>query len=117
MAYRFVFFAEEQNLRARKCCDLSSSKSGFVFTVSLLRTTVNIWKYLVAMSQLTPEELLTQLKLFTSKPPESISTDPDLRKKLFYAAQDFMLCCEDNPNPVPRVALTNVELLSRSDAA
>lgn len=63
------------------------------------------------MSQLTPTELLFQLKSFTSHPPPSISENPELRNQLYYAAQEAMVSFEDNPDPISRVAVAQVYLL------
>ena len=63
------------------------------------------------MSQLTPTELLFQLKSFTSHPPPSISESPELRNQLYYAAQEAMVSFEDNPDPISRVAVAQVYLL------
>ncbi|KAK0515098.1 hypothetical protein JMJ35_002477 [Cladonia borealis] len=57
------------------------------------------------ISQLTPTELLFQLKSFTSHPLPSISEDPGLRNQLYYAAQAAMVSFEDNPDPISRVAV------------
>ena len=62
------------------------------------------------MSQLTPTELLFQLKSFTSHPPPSISEDPELRNQLYNAAQAAMVSFEDNPEPISRVAVAQVLL-------
>lgn len=60
------------------------------------------------MSQLTPIELLFQLKLFTSNPSLSLSENPELRNKLYYAAQEAMVSFEDNPDPISHVAVAQV---------
>ena len=60
------------------------------------------------MSQLTPTELLFQLKSFASQPPPSLSENPELRNQLYHAAQQAMMTFEDNPDPVPRVAVAQV---------
>ena len=60
------------------------------------------------MSQLTPTELLFQLKSFASDPPPSISEDPELRNQLYYAAQEAMVSFEDSPDPISRVAVAQV---------
>ena len=57
------------------------------------------------MSQLTPTELLFQLKSFTSHSPPSISEDPELSNQLYHAAQAAMVSFEDNPDPISRVAV------------
>ena len=62
------------------------------------------------MSQLTPTELLFQLKSFTSHPPPSISEDSELRNQLYYAAQAAMVSFEENPDPISRVAVAQVRL-------
>ena len=63
------------------------------------------------MSQLTPTELLFQLKSFTSHPPPLISENLELRNQLYYAAQEAMVSFEDNPDPISRVAVAQVYLL------
>ena len=60
------------------------------------------------MSQLTPTELLFQLKSFTSHPSPSLSENPELRNQLYYAAQAAMVSFEDNPDPISRVAVAQV---------
>ena len=63
------------------------------------------------MSQLTPIELLFQLKSFTSNPPHSISENPELRNQLYHAAQEATVSFEDNPDPISRVAVAQVYCL------
>ncbi|KAL8741706.1 MAG: hypothetical protein Q9190_005720 [Brigantiaea leucoxantha] len=57
------------------------------------------------MSQLSPEELVAQLKSITSNPPQSLTSNPELRNKLYHAAREAMLSFEENPNPISRIAV------------
>lgn len=49
------------------------------------------------MSQLSPAELLFQLKSFASNPPKSLNEDVDLCNQLYYAAQEAMVSFENSP--------------------
>ena len=59
-------------------------------------------------SQLTPTELLFQLKLYTFNPPPSLIESPELRNKLYDAAEGAMVSFEDNSYPISRVAVAQV---------
>ena len=60
------------------------------------------------MPDLSPADLLSQLRSYASNLPSSLAEDADLRMQLFYAARDAMISFEDNPNPISRVAVAQV---------
>ena len=60
------------------------------------------------MSQVSPAEVLAQLKLLVSNPPQSLIQDTNLRSQLFHAAREAMISLEDAPGPITRVAVAQV---------
>lgn len=60
------------------------------------------------MSQLSPTELLAQLKVLTSSPPQALIQDTHLRSQLYHAAREAMISLEDAPGPLSRVAVAQV---------
>ena len=60
------------------------------------------------MSQISPAELLAQLKSFTSDPPTSLADNTDLRIQLYHASQAAMLSFDTSPDPISRVAVAHV---------
>ena len=60
------------------------------------------------MSQLSPTELLAQLKVLKSSPPQALIQDTHLRSQLYHAAREAMISLEDAPGPITRVAVAQV---------
>ena len=68
------------------------------------------------MSQISASELLAQLKLFASHPPESLSQDVDLRVQLYHASREAMLAFESAPDPITRIAVAQVSLVDKKSS-
>jgi hypothetical protein len=64
------------------------------------------------MTQISPNELLAQLKSFAANPPLSLTENSDLRTQLYHATQEAMLSFESAPDPINRVAVAHVSLSS-----
>ena len=60
------------------------------------------------MSQISPTELLAQLKALVSNPPQALLQDTHLRSQLYHAAREAMISLEDAPGPISRVAVAQV---------
>ena len=60
------------------------------------------------MAQISPTELLNQLKFLTANPPASLLENTDLRSQLYHAAREAMISLEDAPGPITRVAVAQV---------
>ena len=76
-------------------------------------TTINLLRILahptrLIMSQVSPTELLAQLKALVSSPPQALIQDTHLRSQLYHAAREAMMSLEDAPGPITRVAVAQV---------
>lgn len=60
------------------------------------------------MNQISPTELLAQLKSLSTNPPGSLTEETNLRTQIHHAAQEALITFVDAPSPISRVGVAQV---------